>query len=97
MHPGGVSGPDVIFAQYADDPPYKEKVGPLIAKFGGRYLVRAGELTTMGDDWKPERIVILEFADKKTAMAFFASEEYAPVAKIRERCATTNGFRVEGI
>ena len=76
---------------------YKEKVGPLIAKFGGRYLVRAGELTTMGDDWKPERIVILEFADKKTAMAFFASEEYAPVAKIRERCATTNGFGVEGI
>ena len=65
MHPGGVSGPDVIFAQYADDPPYKEKVGPLIAKFGGRYLVRAGELTTMGDDWKPERIVILEFADSR--------------------------------
>lgn len=76
---------------------YKEKVAPLIAKCGGRYLVRAGELTTTGDGWKPERIVMLEFSDKKAAMAFFASEEYAPLAMIRERCATTNGFGVEGI
>ena len=60
---------------------YKEKVAPLIAKCGGRYLVRAGELTTIGDDWKPERIVILEFPDKKTSMAFFTSEEYAPLQR----------------
>ena len=76
---------------------YKEKVEPLIKKFGGRYLVRGGEFTTIGDGWKPTRIVMLEFPDKETSMAFFTSEEYAPVAKIRERCATTNGFGVEGI
>ncbi len=76
---------------------YKEQVEPLITKFGGRYLVRGGELTTIGDGWEPTRIVILEFPDKETFSAFFTSEEYAPVAKIRERCATASGFAVEGI
>ena len=76
---------------------YKEKVEPLIKKYGGSYLVRGAELTTIGDGWKPTRIVILEFPDKAASTAFFTSEEYAPVAAIRERCATTNGFGVEGL
>ena len=44
---------------------YRTKVGPMIAKHGGRYLTKGGShLLPEGGHWKPERVVIVEFPDK---------------------------------
>src|SRR5437016_6476365 len=41
---------------------YRIKVGPMIAKHGGRYLTRGGShKMPEGGHWKPERVVIIEF------------------------------------
>ena len=40
---------------------YVEKVRPIVEKHGGRYLVRGGRITPIAGNWKPERVVLIEF------------------------------------
>ncbi|NQW18563.1 MAG: DUF1330 domain-containing protein [Chloroflexi bacterium] len=75
---------------------YRALVAPIIEKFGGRYVVRGGEVLAGEGGWEPERVVILEFPSHEVATAWATSEEYAPVAEIRHRCATSRSFGVEG-
>lgn len=43
---------------------YRTRVGPLIAKYGGRYLTKGGShKLPEGGHWSPERVVIIEFPD----------------------------------
>ena len=44
---------------------YKKRVAPIVEKYGGRYLVRGGEPTAVEGDWKPTRIVVLEFPSEE--------------------------------
>lgn len=76
---------------------YMERAAPLVEKFGGRYLVRGGKVTPGEGGWTPNRVVILEFPDEESMMAFRNSPEYAPVGDIRHRAADTKSFRVEGV
>lgn len=76
---------------------YMERAAPLVEKFGGRYLVRGGKVTPGEGGWHPNRVVILEFPDEESMMAFRASPEYAPVGEIRHTAADTKSFRVEGV
>ena len=76
---------------------YKEAAPPSIAAYGGRYLVRGGELAVFEGDWDPTRIVVLEFPDLETAKRWFASEEYGEARKLREGAARLNVVAVEGI
>jgi uncharacterized protein (DUF1330 family) len=75
---------------------YRAKVAPIIEKFGGRYLVRGGDVTAGEGGWEPRRVVILEFPSKQVANAWATSAEYAPVADIRHRAAMSRSFGVEG-
>ncbi|MEE8046985.1 MAG: DUF1330 domain-containing protein [Dehalococcoidia bacterium] len=76
---------------------YRRLVPPLIEKFGGRYIVRGGEITPGEGDWDLHRVVILEFPSKEQAQALFSADEYAPVAAIRHKAANSKTFIVEGI
>jgi uncharacterized protein (DUF1330 family) len=62
---------------------YRQKVSPLIAKFGGRYLVRGGEVRRLEGDLPIRRLVILEFPTVEAAERFYGSAEYAPLLKLR--------------
>ncbi|HVL71585.1 MAG TPA: DUF1330 domain-containing protein [Beijerinckiaceae bacterium] len=75
---------------------YREAVTPLIAKFGGRYLVRGGAVENKEGDLGLKRLVVLEFPDMAAARAFYDSPEYAPVLKMREEAATSSLALVEG-
>lgn len=76
---------------------YQRRVPAIIEKYGGRYLVRGGEVTPGEGDWAPGRIVILEFPDMDALGRFATSPEYAPVAEIRHRAADTRSFVVQGV
>jgi uncharacterized protein (DUF1330 family) len=39
---------------------YIEQVSPIVARFGGRYHVRGGNIRASGS-WKPEKIIVIEF------------------------------------
>ena len=40
---------------------YMKKVPSIIEKYGGKYLVRGGEILADDTTWQPKRIVMLEF------------------------------------
>jgi uncharacterized protein (DUF1330 family) len=65
------------------------KVGPLIAKYGGRYLTKGGtHKMPEGGHWKPERVVIIEFPDIDTLTAWYDAPEYQPLIALRKQCTS---------
>jgi len=40
---------------------YRKMVKPTLDSFGGRFLVRGGEVENLEGGWKPARFVIIEF------------------------------------
>jgi uncharacterized protein (DUF1330 family) len=47
------------------------------------------EVTTVEGDWRPGRVVMLEFASREDALGWYNSTEYSEVKKLR-LAATTN-------
>lgn len=76
---------------------YRKLVAPTIADAGGEYRVRGGALDVLEGEWKPRRLVILEFASMAAARAWYESDVYAPVKAIRQKSARTNVVLVEGL
>ena len=76
---------------------YRAQVPATIARYGGRYLVRGGQTETLEGDWAPKRVVILEFADRAAAKAWWSSQEYAAPKALRQRCARTQLIVVDGV
>src|SRR5262245_66671845 len=59
---------------------YRAKVGPMIAKHGGRSLTKGGtHKLPEGGHWKPELVVIIEFPDMDSLNAWYNSPEYQPL------------------
>ena len=71
-------------------------VPAVLEKYGGRYLARSGEVSTMVGDWQPERIVLIEFESVEQVEDFFASPEYQDLVSLREQSAATRAILVEG-
>ena len=76
---------------------YKQLAPPAIAKYGGRYLVRGGDVTPLEGDWRPNRVVILEFPDVEAAKRFYASPEYGAARAKRAGAARMNMILVPGL
>ena len=74
---------------------YQKQVPDIIKSYGGRYLVRGGNVIPLGE-WQPERIVILEFPSLESLQTFVSCPEYEPVKKIRDESATSRIIAVEG-
>jgi uncharacterized protein (DUF1330 family) len=51
--------------------------------FGGRYLVRGGDYEVLEGDWRPTRLVVVEFPNMDAAKAFYASPEYVAAREAR--------------
>ena len=73
---------------------YPPLVWPLIERHGGKLTHRISDFETVEGDWRPSRVVIIEFPDKEAARAFLADPEYQPVKDIRLK--TTNSLMVVG-
>jgi uncharacterized protein (DUF1330 family) len=83
---------DVVDPAGAEE--YNRLVQPMIARWGGRYVARGAE--TVEGDWHPRSLVIIEFASLERLKAFYASEEYAPLMALRQRCTRMNAVIVPG-
>ena len=69
----------------------------IIAKFGGRFIVRGGDKVTLEGPEEKWRIVVIEFPDLQTARDFYSSADYAEAKKIREGAALAQFVAVEGV
>jgi uncharacterized protein (DUF1330 family) len=70
---------------------------PIIAKFGGRYLVRAGQTVAVEGEPPAGRIVVIEFDSLAAARSFEESAEYQAVVPLRRQAARSRVFLVEGV
>ena len=75
---------------------YKNLAGASVLKYGGKYIVRGGRTEVLEGDWKPKRIVVLEFESMERAKDWLNCEEYREPRKMRHRTAKTNMILVEG-
>jgi len=76
---------------------YREQVPATIAKYGGEYIVRGGEMEILEGDWPAPRCVVLKFPDMAAAKAWHGSDDYAGPMALRHAAATTNAILVEGV
>ena len=65
------------------------------AKFGGRFLVRAGRGEMKAGALRARHVVI-EFKDYETALACHESEEYRHAAKLRDAASKVDLVIIEG-
>ena len=75
---------------------YIEKIPEFIKKYSGRYLVQGVEPEVMEGDWKPERVVVLEFPSKEKAKEFLEDPEAKSLFAIRHKSTTSKLILVEG-
>ena len=75
---------------------YVEEVPEIVKKYGGRYLVRGGDVIPMFGNWNPERIVIIEFETEEQLRNCFNSVEYLKIAPFRENSTITKSVIVNG-
>ncbi len=75
---------------------YRHQVGPTIEKFGGKFLVRGGEMEVLEGESPYPRTIVLEFPSVEAARESYDSPEYAGPKAIRMATADTTLMIVEG-
>jgi uncharacterized protein (DUF1330 family) len=75
---------------------YVEAIPPFIEKHGGKYVVRGAAPTVMEGDWRPERLVVLEFPAADNARAFLGDPDAQALFDIRHATTISRLVLVEG-
>jgi uncharacterized protein (DUF1330 family) len=90
----------LVQADVTNPQQYQEyaKLSPgIVAKYGGRYLARAGRTSTLEGPAAKSRVVVVEFPTFDQARAFYQSAEYIAARKLRAGAATAQFIIVEGV
>jgi uncharacterized protein (DUF1330 family) len=86
-----VTDPDT-FAKYAGRVPASS------GAYGGKYLVRGPDKCEPAEgDWNPKRFVLAEYKDVETIKAWYYSDEYKELTKLRQSASTGSLLIAEGI
>ena len=75
---------------------YRKQVLAVVTRYGGRFLVRGGQVDPKEGGWTPKRIVVLEFPSMDQARKWYDSPEYAPLIRLRQKASKGKLILVEG-
>ena len=75
---------------------YKKLTPDAVAKHGGRFIARGGQTATLEGNWRPGRVVIIEFPTFEQARNFYTSVEYTAARRARAGAATMKMIVVDG-
>ena len=76
---------------------YTKKTPGAVAKYGGRFIVRAGKMVTLEGPEETRRVVLIEFPSFEKAKEFYYSKEYQEVKKLREGAAKGQFLAIDGV
>ncbi len=76
---------------------YAKVAGPLVTRYGGRFLARAGETHSIEGTPPANRIMIMEFPSVEAAKNYRSCpEHHAVTGTQREACSSLRVYAVEG-
>ena len=79
-----------VFAEIAP------KIDEAMEAHGGRFLARGGAIEVTAGNWRPDRLVIMEFESFEAARGFAHSQEHHALDSQRALCMTSNTLVLEG-
>ena len=85
----------VSVREQARYPDYLAAAKPAFEKFGARFVVRGGVFELMEGSAR-DRNVVVEFADRNTALTCYQSPEYSAAKRIRQKYADADFIIIEG-
>ena len=87
---------DLAVNDYGGFKRYVAAIPAFIARHSGKYIVQGVRPTTIEGDWKPERLVIIEFPEREKAEAFLRDPEIQDLFKVRHDTTTSKLLLAEG-
>ena len=76
---------------------YMLKVGAVTESFGGKYLVRGGDISYQEGESLGDRTVVIQFPSRDAALAWESSEEYQAIVKARTENSTGTVIIIDGV
>ena len=76
---------------------YLAGVAPSLAAVGARDLTRGGHIDLIEGPWQPSRAVLIEFPGWDVALAWYRSDAYQPLARLRQSCCDTELVLLDGV
>jgi uncharacterized protein (DUF1330 family) len=76
---------------------YREWSTRAMQEHGAEILVRGGAFEVLEGPWTPSRLVLLRFADRTKAKAFYHSQTYAHARSLREGAGVMRMVLVDGV
>jgi uncharacterized protein (DUF1330 family) len=76
---------------------YMARAHASILAHGGRYIARGGAVDVLEGEWRPERLVLLEFPTREAARGWWDSHDYQEAAGIRRATSTAEIVLLEGL
>ncbi len=76
---------------------YPSLASAAVTRCGGRYLLpRDSSIEALEGNWKPHRIVVIEFPDTERAKNWWSSAEYAEARALHHAATISNIVLVDG-
>jgi uncharacterized protein (DUF1330 family) len=76
---------------------YTAQTPAVIAQYGGEFVVRGGRFEALEGAPPMGRVVIIRFPSFDQALTWYRSEEYGPLAELRQSISEGRLFVVEGV
>ena len=68
----------------------------VVAKFGGRFIARGGDMQTLEGPEESLRLVLIEFPSLQHAEDFYESDEYSEIKQIRADAGEAQFVAIDG-
>lgn len=79
--------------QYAK---YRAATPAAVAAFGGKFIVRGGDMETLEGPEESHRIVVLEFESMERAREFYNSDQYQAAIELRQPASEAQFILLDG-
>ncbi|MYD51035.1 MAG: DUF1330 domain-containing protein [Dehalococcoidia bacterium] len=76
---------------------FMRQVTPTVESYGGKFVVRGGELEVILGDWTPNRLAVLKFDNLEQVQVWLSSPEYTALDDLRTKSSNINMVIVEGV
>jgi uncharacterized protein (DUF1330 family) len=87
---------DLTVNDFAGFKRYIAEIPAFIARHSGKYIVQGTQPTPIEGDWKPERMIIIEFPEREKAEGFLSDPDIQELFQVRHATTTSKLVLADG-